>query len=282
MSLMDKTGEWLTVPTTCKSWSCLACRDRVKALFKQRIRHGCSILEPSYLITLTFKTVGDARRDAASVRVVWTQWLRSLKQRWPNLSWMRVIEATQKGQPHIHLVMGGLTTGLTASCTGKDNRGKPNHRFDMEWLWKKCICLEHICAQEWYKASQDSYVVDARQVLGAAGAAAYISKYLAKTLMSYSQLHMLGFTRRWTTSRNWPRLEGLQLVKSLNDEWVRTQFTSVRAGTSDALNSEVQRGKTSHMSQRTGTSADWDQNERSSKLKAKALIERGRNATIRP
>lgn len=228
ISLLTKSGRSITMPTTCKTWGCLGCRDRVRNLIKMRIIYGCLKVESSCLITLTFKTEGDSRRDVVSVTKAWTRWLRLMKAKYSEIPWMKIVEATKKGQPHLHVVMG-MKKEVEVTCTGKDRFGKPNHRFDWRWLSKECDCLEHNVARYWYEASGDSYVVDARGVVGAFGAAGYLSKYLTKAAMSYETLEKLGFRRRWARSRDWPSGGQLSLVQTSRDGWARTQWVSASA-----------------------------------------------------
>lgn len=272
----DKAYQHITMPTTCKSWRCLSCRERVKALLKLRVVKGCSILEHTYLITLTFKTVNERRRTADSVAKVWARWLRLLEKKFQmKPAWLRILEATKKGQPHIHLVMGHLPTSLQASCTGKTQHGKPNHRFDDTWLHKACECLEHIAAQFWYTASGDSYVVDCRDVVGAHGAAAYLAKYLTKAAMSYDTLYALGFRRRWSRSRNWPGGKQLQLRATVDGAWKATVWMHSSGGVGQVAKDafEKQSG-THHLLERVGDDLSFALDKRATRKRTIKTLER--------
>lgn len=226
--LQVKTNnQQLVVPTTCKAWGCLACRDRVKNLVKMRIQYGCLILGSCYFITLTYRVGrGSRQRTAAIVAADWRELLKRLKTQLPNLAWFRVVEATKKKQPHLHLVIGGIGSHLP-SCR------KIYEPINFTFLTKDCPqrCLLHVFAKAWYSITGDSYVVDARVVLGAGGAAAYMAKYLIKALASYSVLENLGFKRRWSRSNNWPSSE-LQLAGTEMDAFKKSGWTWKGGGSS--------------------------------------------------
>lgn len=145
--------------------------------------------------------------------------MKRLKIRLPDLSWFRVVEATKRNQPHLHLIIGGIGSRLP-SCR------KIYEEINRNFLLKECKarCLLHEFSREWYSITGDSYVVDARVVLGAGGAAAYMAKYLIKALASYSVLESLGFKRRWSRSRNWPSSE-LRLVGTELDAFNKSGWT---------------------------------------------------------
>ena len=185
--------------TVCKTWLCRACREKVKALVLARIEKGILTAGRCYLISLTFvNRRGHDQRNAASVAVAWRRLLRRLRN--PNLMWFRVIELTKRNQPHLHLIVGGIGN-RTANCE------KHPHPYDADWR-SACkfspLCVEHEWSRAWFEATADSYVVDARPVLGAAGAAHYLGKYLTKAMGSRETLVALGFSRRWSRSQNWP------------------------------------------------------------------------------
>lgn len=267
------TDDSIVVPTNCKTWRCLSCRDRVQGLLKSRIVRGCLLLGRSWLITVTFRTVGSARRTAASVAKVWAHFLRSLRKTYRmEPAWLRILEATKKGQPHIHMVMGNLPETLKTTCTGKTAGGRPNHRFDTKWLRKECICFEHVVARAWYEASGDSYVVDCRLVLGAAGAAAYMAKYLTKAVLSYETLYKLGFHRRWSRSRNWPGGGKLRLQATVDNQWVGLAWQRAAGMVGDRWSKWAKISEDHYLARRTGDNLSWKLEEKfRRKLTAKRL-----------
>jgi len=223
--LEDKYGRSITCETTCKTWGCLGCRERVKSLIKMRISSGCSTLKQCYLITLTFRMGRGLQRDAASVQEAWTRLLRSLKYNPKNnrIAWLKIVEATKKGQPHLHLIVGNI--GSRKPCCMK-SANECMHPWTKEWMLRDCEvnCIEHEWAKLWFDCTGDSYVVDARHVLGANGAAAYLGKYLVKGMVHRNILEELGFARRWSKSRNWPAKEVMQLKGTADDIWIRQDF----------------------------------------------------------
>lgn len=216
--LLIKDGyDNLLMPTLCKSWECKTCSSALQNRVKDRITYGCSMAEYSWLITVTFKMGYGLVRNADYVNTAWTALSRLLKRDHPQMAWLRIVESTKRGQPHIHSIIS-LARNRVSDCHGKDITGKCNHRFDKAWLNEDCKanCLEHEVARRWFDVTGDSWVVDCRFVLGAKGAASYLAKYLTKASSEYRYLKSLGFHRRWTCSRNWPR----QIMSGLEcEEW---------------------------------------------------------------
>lgn len=100
----------------------------------------------------------------------------------------------------------------------------------------------------WYEASGDSWVVDARDVLGAFGAASYLTKYLVKDVEWFEGLRKLGFGRRYSRSRSWAFKNSVLLGTSLGlwkrVSYVRKAFERER---------EVKESETSWLVERVGT-----------------------------
>ncbi len=193
------SGELIVVPTSCKTWRCKGCRDRMINLFKARVVIGCSTLGRCAFITLTYQADSTRLQAAGCVARDWKALWRRLPQ-WKHLKWLRVMEATKKGIPHHHVVMGPIPTTTRIRCwdesrirIGAYERGR-----------EKCECLAHVFSRAWYGVTGDSFIVHATPVLGAAGAGAYMAKYLAKTFPVMDRLEALGMSRRWATSRGWP------------------------------------------------------------------------------
>lgn len=182
--------------TVCKTWSCNVCVRKKLQEFKDKVEYGASIIGPCWFITLTLRTVGSVRRDAQYVAAIWARFWYLWRLRHPGEKtppWLKVIEATKEGQPHLHLIVGSL---------GKLNV-KEIHR---EW------------SDLWLKATDDSYVVWVTPVVGISGAGSYLAKYMAKTFKSRRVLEALGFKRRWSSSANWPKGK-VQLVGTKEGLW---------------------------------------------------------------
>lgn len=189
--------------TTCKTWGCSSCREDLIRKFQMRIQYGCSVLRPSWLITLTFKLGEEGVRDAAYVNKVWRRFWVLYRRYDPTeakqAAWFRVIEATKKGMPHLHLVVGGLT----------------GTKEEIQLRWRKL----------WYEASIDSYVIDVRKVFSPYGAGTYLTKYLSKAVDKFKVLQNLGFERRWSRSRNWPTSD-MVLRATHEQAWTSQSFWS--------------------------------------------------------
>lgn len=202
--LYTKFGQELVVRTNCNTWRCLSCRDRVKNLVLMRIEYGCSILNPSWFITLTFrKTKGVPSRDAQYVARRWARfWYLYLKSHKSQPPWFRVIELTKQKQPHLHLVTGGL-----------DLTTKESIRDEWATLWAQTV---QDVRDDVFKATW------VWPVLSAAKAAGYMAKYLLKNLQHREELEAKGFIRRWSRSRNWP--SGPLALKGTEDGWAHTKW----------------------------------------------------------
>lgn len=205
--LMTITGQLVTVPTTCKTWSCVSCRDRIRNKIKKAIAYGCLTLGQCWLITLTYRTDGLSHRDADSVNRDWRQLCKNISKSYPEMAWFKIIEVTKQGEPHLHVVMGGL-----GGNAGRRELQKQVKRW-------------------WNQITGDSYIVNVKEVYGAFGAAAYLCKYLVKAMLVWDQLYELGFRRRWSKSNNWP--VGYRALKGSDEgRWYRSQF--VNGGSAEA------------------------------------------------
>ncbi|HIN78515.1 MAG TPA: hypothetical protein EYM97_06760 [Gemmatimonadetes bacterium] len=187
--------------TTCKTWGCASCRERLVQLFRMRVQYGCSALKSSWLITLTLRLGSTGVRDASFVNKAWRKFWVLYRQLDPEeakrVAWFKVIESTKKGQPHLHLVAGGLT----------------GTKSTIQRRWRKL----------WLEASGDSYIVDVRKVWSSYGAGSYLSKYLSKGVDKFNELRKLGFERRWSRSRNWPTTD-MELRATHEDAWTGQTF----------------------------------------------------------
>lgn len=225
--MWTKFGQQVTIPTRCKTWKCNACREVNKHRVMSKISSGCSQLVVSWLITLTYHVDGDERRHAASVKRDWRVFLRYLRRKYQKTPWFRIIEATKRGQPHLHLIMGGLGGKQRVACdTGKRPNGKCAHKIDYDWAMQDCAndCIEHELAKVWYRITGDSFVIDARRVVSANGAAAYLSKYLTKATNTWEYLESLGFRKRYSASRDWPKRPTMLMRGSEEGWWVKFEY----------------------------------------------------------
>lgn len=208
------------MPTTCKSWGCVGCRDRLKNLFGMRVQTGALALRRCAFITVTYK---EGPRDSKPAQYVTEDWkalfrvLKREKHQLPTLKWLRVMEVTKKGMPHHHLIAGPVIGRV--SCYGAD--------FDIRRYRKHfdtCDCLSHSLARPWFQVTGDSYIVHTVRVLWSAGAAAYMAKYLDKSFGMEGRLRAIGMSRRWSSSRGWPGSGRLRLKQTVTGGWSRREY----------------------------------------------------------
>lgn len=202
LRLTDSHGKVHVTGTSCKVWRCEVCQKTLKMKFEQRIQYGCSKMAPWFLITATFAMGFGMQRDAASVRAVWERWLRRLqKYEQMNPMWLKVTELTRKGQPHLHLILGNV---------GKIGEAELQQRM----------------RKHWYYVTGDSYILDVVEGYDPLGISHYLAKYLMKAFHDREYLESLGFNRRWSCSRNFPRGEEVQLRGTFYGEWTKREFAN--------------------------------------------------------
>ena len=185
------------------------------------IEYGILSQERCLFITLTYQADSEGLRDADSVQKDWRQLLRLLKKSkpsWSQMSWMKVVEATKRGIPHHHIVLGGIPKNERLDC------GRPGYL--------DCVvgCVRHGFAAEWFKVTRDSFIVHVKLVQGARKGASYMGKYLTKTLQGGDALEELGFKRRFSRSANWPTVGSMKLVGTDENVWESKTWTWRRNG----------------------------------------------------
>lgn len=229
-NIMSGANVQYVVETGCKMWDCPACGPKVLSAVKMRMEYGCLRQKHLLFITLTFrKEFDDIRESATSVGTAWRRWLYYLKKlpQWKTMTWFKVIEVTKKGQPHLHLLVGGIS------------------------LRKEEAARDAINA--WMRATSfRSYIVDVQAVLGESGAAAYLSKYMAKGLQGRKDLQALGFSRRWSRSRNWPSPGDLKLKGIVDDRLEVLDWTPATRHYGKEILAIKDRSETSTFLERTG------------------------------
>lgn len=215
-----------TKSTVCKLWRCEACQRKLLNLFKMRIRHGCLTVRPWYFITVTFRMGFQLQRSAPSAMEDLTRLFRIAKKRWPQIMYVKVPELTKKGQIHFHLMIGNV--GEPVDCCGTKFKGKHTHRFTALWAKKECACLEHVFAGWWLDITGDSYRVQVDKVYKPSGAGNYLSKYFMKDFTAERDtMSALGFTNRYSFSRNFPRMERMRMQGTDDDNWGRVDRISM-------------------------------------------------------
>ena len=221
--LVTENGEDLCIETSCKTWKCKVCRPNLLKKVKSRMIYGCLTLDSTWFITLTYKATSQRLRGVSFAREDWAQLLRLWRQWSPEIAWFRVMELTQQRIIHFHLLVGNLPASHPTSCKGKA------HEWGKEWREElgKCECLEHVVGAQWLETTGDSYIVAVRKVDTAGGVARYLAKYMQKSFDQRDELEAMGFSRRYSKSRNWPVAQ-----RSVNgkDKWKHTELITGKTG----------------------------------------------------
>ncbi len=76
----------------------------------------------------------------------------------------------------------------------------------------------------WMAVTDDSFMVYAREVFSIRGLCSYLSKYMTKSFEDFSRQKRLGFSKRWTQSHGWPKLEKMQLRGTRDKAWRRVMI----------------------------------------------------------
>ena len=218
VTLTDYAGRQVALPTNCKTWRCLSCRERLKNLFKMRVVSGCFGSAHSWLITYTYKVEGARLEDVTFAKKDWKEFWRRWNRAEPRVEWLRVSEVTKKGMLHHHVVMVSETR-MRSRCYGREfGVAGFLRRFDT------CPCLSHRASRIWKEVTGDSYIVHAMGVVSPAGVGSYLAKYMMK---DFGGRHVDPMrARRWSSSRGWPGRGRLRLRKTVRKEWVVVNFQS--------------------------------------------------------
>lgn len=202
-----KGGHAIVLPTTCKTWRCVPCQKRLMSLFKARVGIGCSTLGRCAFMTVTYKWAYERLNVAGYAQRDWKRLLRMCPQLQNPNQWLRVTEATKRGMPHHHLVVGPVHGRIR--CYGDEFVMREfRRRFDT------CDCLSHVVSRYWKEIVPDTEIVHAVPVTGEESAGKYLSKYMASTFTDRKVLERLGFKRRWSSSRGWPGGGRIRLAMS--------------------------------------------------------------------
>lgn len=208
-----------TVPTVCKTWGCRVCSAKVRSLTEMRMIYGLREGDNSLFITNTYRFgQGSELRSARSVGRDLARFWKELKGEYPDLAWLRTPELTKKGQVHVH--------HLTINVEGKASCRLPGERLK-KWKSRDCRgnCIQHKASRIWERVTGDSFVVDVSRVRSVVGAAGYMAKYMVKGYSDREALEWLGFMRRWSSSRNWPRGAALRLRGTEEGSWERISLS---------------------------------------------------------
>jgi len=224
--LETKYHRRLLMNTQCKTWGCISCRERMKSLFRARVSSGVSRTGRCAFMTITYKEGSERLSRVGCVARDWRALWRRFQKYQPEMlgmEWLRVMELTQKGTPHHHVVIGPVK-GLVR-CWSRDRFRIDRYRR----LFDSCECLAHKWAREWFAVTGDAYIVHATEVVGAEGAGAYMAKYLQKEFDG-ARAEELGMARRWSSSRGWPGSGRLRLAQTEKGGWRRTAWAPHHVG----------------------------------------------------
>lgn len=225
VELHRKYGKSLLIKTRCKQKRCKPCSPAVRAHAGLKAEIGALIHGASYFITLTNKMGIGLQKDAGSVQVDWRRFLYHLKRSNPEMTaemkWMKVVELTQRGQPHLHLIVSGLPGGMPVRCPGRKN--------ERSWVQFGCFmargtCLLHAVSKSWLAATKGvSWVCDASKVYSPAKAGLYVAKYITKGFEGEDGMARLGFKRVWSTSRGFAPDLRVRLAGTVEGKWTKVE-----------------------------------------------------------
>ncbi len=219
--LQSKKGVTM-VNTNCNSWRCVSCRDRNLRRFKTMVRTGILAAGKSAFITVTYKAGSARLEDAGCVQRDWMALQRIIRQEDLDLGqspWIRVMELTKKGTPHLHVVLGSIKPERRIRCFGSDfHVQRYLDRFE------SCECIAHLYGRAWRRVTKGtSFIVHAVPIGSAQGAASYLAKYMQKTFDG-ERSEELGMKRRWSKSNNWPSEPRARLEETKRGQWTRHWF----------------------------------------------------------
>lgn len=110
--------------------------------------------------------------------------------------------------------------------------------------------IERYVSKAWKEVTGDSYIVDVREAYTPSRLCNYLAKYLVKGFQVRESLEGLGFFRRYSSSRNWPKPELLRLRGTEMDRWVKMERTDYRLG--DYGHSVLKRSENAYLMERVG------------------------------
>lgn len=162
-----KSGHIVHRRVNCKCWTCSYCGPRKARLAKKRIREEASRLQLTYFWTLTLapREFTSPQERVRHIRRVFNKFREYLKRKYGvNLKYICILEFTQKGIPHLHVLFDTYIPHSWVSLTwGNLGGGRV--------VWVKRVTVYNV--------------------------ARYLSKYLTKELL----LTAPKGARRITTSR---------------------------------------------------------------------------------
>ncbi len=227
--LRPSPSEILGVPTNCKSWRCVSCRNRKLGMVASLMQYGLSGQGQAFMISVTYvahlKKGGQLEKfvDATSAQKDWRELVRGLHRnpRNKNLAMFRIVELTRKNQIHFHLLAHGMPTKLAKKEI--DCKRHLNYRL---CPYPRCTCMTCEWSQAWAIVTQDSWVIKIKEIYDNEGASWYLCKYLQKDMYGPNRtlLDSLGFVRRYYRTRNWASDIQMRRRGSLEKRWQRVSW----------------------------------------------------------
>jgi hypothetical protein len=217
--LTKKEGKRLLIKTRCKTQRCVVCGPAVRAAIALKAEVGSWIHGSSWFITLTLAMGTGGARDARYVQKVYRAFLsKLLRDQKIKLKYMKVVELTKKGQPHLHLVAAGMPSGRVTRCRGNKN--------EKAWVENGCFetgpsCLLHIVSKTWLAVTGDSWVCDVSPTRSGPAAGRYISKYVGK--WDEGKMFKLGFKRKWSATQGFTPDLHLRLRGTVEKKWIKAE-----------------------------------------------------------
>ena len=110
-------------PNNCNSWDCEECRKKKAYNLKSRIKAG--IQKQSWrLLTLTVDPNQVSLQDSLNqVSRLWDIFSKSLKRRFPNFAYIKVLEFHASGYPHLHIILNEYIPQRLASALWSSRGG---------------------------------------------------------------------------------------------------------------------------------------------------------------
>lgn len=204
--ILSKPGDTFedVKPLPCNRWSCPYCGPKRRAKLKRLAVSG----NPNRLLTLTVnpKLGADPTERRAMLHHAWRKLIRRILRhhKWPALHYMAFVERTQKGEPHLHIL---LRCGF----------------ISQKWLSRQMHDLI------------GAPIVDIRQIHNVAHAARYVAKYVTKAPAQF------GTMKRYWQSRDYSEDKGEPYDKPVFD---KTTTSIIRVAWADEAQSRISQGYT--------------------------------------
>lgn len=122
-------------------------------------------------------------------------------------------------------------------------------------------------------------MVEVKKVFNPGGLGGYLGKYLSKGFDERGALSGMGFRRRWSCSRNWPRETRIVCEGTRSEVWRNTKIVK-RWNNREALEAAVKRDADSPLLRRVGDDLGEILRKRSRTNSGIAKIERMERAFI--